>query len=639
MPIQRLPLTQPIESRTASFTKDSRSVNGYFETRDTKREFIKRPGLEYASNIVTTVIPEVAQAQGLAEFRNMLIAVIENTVYKIDPTTYDQEIIGTIDGVVAQVWFVKDFLDMHLVFHNGTNGYYLDDTFALTQLKTDNVIKVNIITGGTTYPEDTTVVFGAPPVGGTQATGTVQVTGGVITGVTVTNGGSGYLTAPSVTFSTYSYTSPFVINTSGTNILTVSSYTGTITTGMTVTGIGVPVGTTVTAVTETSPYNYTIEISNNTTASVAIATFSEPQAGAEAVAVLNAFPAGNFATNIVFLDQYIFIGGCNNRIYNSYVGDCTKWNALDYLSFEQSTDRLLGIAKHFNYLVAFGEWSTQFYYDAANATGSPLANSATYMIEIGVAAPTSIVQSEQTVIWVGKSKNNGASVYLLEGTSPQKVSTHNIDRFLTNSTLEKVTAYTVKVNGHLFYILSLHDTNVTLVYDLMEKTWYQWTQWAKGSNDQPNAGVYGESYFRPSYYAQVVNKPFVLDDDNGSLYIVNPYMYTDNNAPIYYRSVSDNTDSGTTKRKFFHRIEIIGDKIPATMLIRHTEDDYNSWSNYRQVDLSKPRAQLYQCGQTRRRAWEFLCTDDVPLRIDSAEIDFSIGEMEQEAVGPTQRRG
>ena len=58
MATERIPLTQPIESRNGTFTKDSYSSNCFFETRDTKREFIKRPGLVVAKQI-TPVTPPV----------------------------------------------------------------------------------------------------------------------------------------------------------------------------------------------------------------------------------------------------------------------------------------------------------------------------------------------------------------------------------------------------------------------------------------------------------------------------------------------------------------------------------------------------------------------------------------------------
>ena len=66
------------------------------------------------------------------------------------------------------------------------------------------------------------------------------------------------------------------------------------------------------------------------------------------------------------------------------------------------------------------------------------------------------------------------------------------------------------------------------------------------------------------------------------------------------------------------------------MKVRHSGDDYNTWSSYRSIDLSASRSQIYLSGADRRRAWEFLVTDNVSLRLDAAEIDFRIGEMDQE---------
>ena len=62
------------------------------------------------------------------------------------------------------------------------------------------VASVTITDGGSGYTSAPTVTFGAAPSGGTTAAGTAVVPSGV-TSVTVTNGGSGYTSAPTVTFS------------------------------------------------------------------------------------------------------------------------------------------------------------------------------------------------------------------------------------------------------------------------------------------------------------------------------------------------------------------------------------------------------------------------------------------------------
>ena len=122
----------------------------------------------------------------------------------------------------------------------------------------------------------------------------------------------------------------------------------------------------------------------------------------------------------------------------------------------------------------------------------------------------------------------------------------------------------------------------------------------------------------------------MLDDDTANLYYFSTGVYQDNGQPIYCRTVTDIIDNGVTKRKFYGRLEIIGDKVAGTMQVRHSGDDYKTWSSYRSVDLNASRPQVYLSGSDRRRAWEFLVTSNVPLRLDGAEIDFRIGEMDQE---------
>ena len=483
MATERIPLTQPIESRDGTFAKDSYSSNCVFETRDQKREFVKRPGLVVAKQVTSVTPPAYLHSQGLSNFNSMLVAIINNVVYKIDPSTsYTVTNLGSISTTTNQSYFIRTFLDAYLFFQNGDTGYLLNSSFSF-----------------------------------------ISMTG---------------------------------------------------------------------------------------------------------------LPSGPYVAGCVYLDNYIFVGTTNNRIYNCNLGDPTTWDALSYLSFEQTADNLVGICKHLNYLVAFGKVSTQFYYDAANPSGSPLAVAASYTSEIGCASGDSIVATSNTVMWVGTSKTYGRSVYLMDGVAPTRVSTNHIDKHLEADGLSRVSAYCYTFGGHTLYILSLHNTNQTLVYDINEKMWYTWTQYSIQSSDQPNAGTYQESYFRPAFYAEVNSVPYVLDDDTATLYYFDVNTYQDAGQPIYCRTVTDIIDNGTTKRKFYGRLEIIGDKVSGIMQVRHSGDDYNNWSNFRAIDLNSSRAQIYLSGADRRRAWEFLVTSNCPLRLDGAEVDFRIGEMDQEqAVG------
>lgn len=58
-----------------------------------------------------------------------------------------------------------------------------------------------ITAGGTGYTSAPSVTFAAAPAGGVRATGTAVVTDGVVTGIVITEPGAGYLVAPAVSFS------------------------------------------------------------------------------------------------------------------------------------------------------------------------------------------------------------------------------------------------------------------------------------------------------------------------------------------------------------------------------------------------------------------------------------------------------
>ena len=62
------------------------------------------------------------------------------------------------------------------------------------------VISTTITAGGSGYTSEPTVAFTAP-TSGVTATGTAVIAGGVVSAINITNAGEGYLTAPTISFS------------------------------------------------------------------------------------------------------------------------------------------------------------------------------------------------------------------------------------------------------------------------------------------------------------------------------------------------------------------------------------------------------------------------------------------------------
>ena len=133
------------------------------------------------------------------------------------------------------------------------------------------------------------------------------------------------------------------------------------------------------------------------------------------------------------------------------------------------------IARSQSYVVAFKEWSTEFFYDAANPVGSPLSPVSNGFIKIGCASGFSVAELEDELIWMSQTRQKGRGIYAMRGTTQQKISTEDIERVLNKDNLSEVFAYAIKINGHGLYILTLVNTNITLVYDITSQSWTQWS--------------------------------------------------------------------------------------------------------------------------------------------------------------------
>ena len=432
---------------------------------------------------------------------------------------------------------------------------------------------------------------------GNAAKGYATVTSTVISDITLSNLGSGYTVAPTVIIGTQwkpttTYPNNFQVTYNG-NLYTVLIPGTSGTTGPTST-------------------DTTTTFTNGGTTMLYVG----PACGA--TSQLNGFPSGSIVPGASYFDTYVFIMTSDGKIWNSESQDPTRWNALNFITAESEPDLGVGIVKHLNYLVAFKQWSTQFFYDAAVTVGSPLLPNLTFNLEFGCASGNSIVQMEETVVWIAEGKDTGKTVLMLNGTRPMEVSNNGVERILNNTTnLENVRAYSLKISGHYFYILNLLDDNITLVLDIKLKQWMIWTSYVNGQ----------ENILDGVFYASWNNKHYTIDNVDGNVYNINENSYTDDAGPIQFRVRSNLFDAETTKRKFISRLEIVGDKIGTTLNIRHTDDDYNTWSEYRKVDLKTDRSVLYQNGSFRRRAYEFFNTDNVPLRLQACEIDAESGSV------------
>jgi hypothetical protein len=109
------------------------------------------------------------------------IYLMEQNGFQFYPDTLDEAVITYVGTPNEIVWAYELDSNGRAVYTTGIQG-------------------VNVINGGSGYTS-ATVTFSAPASGGIQATGTVTISSGVVTGIVMTENGTGYNNiTPTVTF-------------------------------------------------------------------------------------------------------------------------------------------------------------------------------------------------------------------------------------------------------------------------------------------------------------------------------------------------------------------------------------------------------------------------------------------------------
>ncbi len=82
----------------------------------------------------------------------------------------------------------------------------------------------------------------------------------------------------------------------------------------------------------------------------------------------------------------------------------------------------------------------------------------------------------------------------------------------------------------------------------------------------------------------------------------------------------------TMHEKFMSRLLVVGDRyLGSSLNISWTDDDYQTFSTPRAVDMSLERPVLHRLGRFLQRAFKMVFTQNAPLRVEHFEVDFNIG--------------
>lgn len=397
-----------------------------------------------------------------------------------------------------------------------------------------------------------------------------------------------------------------------------------------------------------------------------------------------------------YLNGHFYVMEPDGTIWNSAEDDCTAWAGTDFISAEFEPDGGVALIKYGSYIVAFGRYTTEAFFDAGTETGSPLKPVESMTFTVGCAHGNSVASVESTVIWMGQRKGPGTTfqkgrfVAMLEGQSYKIISTQDVERVLNKDDLSEVHSCVMSVSGHTFYELVLVNTSTTLLYDINSQLWYRWTRatigsaksvstltqsngtatatsTAHGFSDGDQVTIAGAS---PAGYNLTVNITVVnansftypvssslsspatgtitatgytygifdmvascnysneqvfQERNGGGIYKMNETFTDDDGPPIDFHARLSRWDGGNNKSKFISWMELIGDTVSSTALVRYSDDDGQNYSKYRRIDMSLPRKKLTRQGRTHARVYEIRHTLGARLRLTHIEMDAQQG--------------
>lgn len=363
-----------------------------------------------------------------------------------------------------------------------------------------------------------------------------------------------------------------------------------------------------------------IEVTNAGTGYTSAPTVGISGDGADAsgTAFLTGFPNPH-VPNPVFMDGYVFlIKGTD--IYNSYLDNPKKWSPDNFITAEMYPDPIIGLARQNNQILAFGEYSTEYFYDAGNATGSPLNKNDAITIQLGLASLNSVVDHEKTVIWVGQSKSGGRSIWMIDGFQAKQIEASPVERVLDLETdMSAITGFVIRAKGHYLYVINLPTANRTFVYDMEEKVWFEWSSF-DGLNH--NMFAYSAECDTNNGY------PLLLHKSLGIVSKLDSEIYKDLTRPIRYQMNTPRFDANTYNRKNLISLGVVGDINSTTTQLLHvrwSDNDQQQYSSLRQLNLNSNRPFLTQCGTFRRRSFELVFDGNSDIRLESLELTYTEG--------------
>lgn len=186
------------------------------------------------------------------------------------------------------------------------------------------------------------------------------------------------------------------------------------------------------------------------------------------------FIANGNPQTVVFINSYFVCTTDSKKFINSAPNDGTDWNALDFTAAEADPDDIVTAINFRNVLYVAGSQTIEAFQNIA-ATSAPFQRQEGFVIPKGCYAPFSMIQVNNTFMFVGGGVNESPAIWALNGNSVDKVSTTAIDTFLnrlTDMEIRDIFAMSYAQDGAYFVVFKI-EGKTAFVFNTVTGRWHE----------------------------------------------------------------------------------------------------------------------------------------------------------------------
>ncbi len=364
------------------------------------------------------------------------------------------------------------------------------------------------------------------------------------------------------------------------------------------------------------------------------------------------------------LDGYLFFMDEDGIIYNSDVDEPQTLPATGFLEAERENDKGVYLGKHNEHIVAFGTRTIEFFYDAANASGSPLNRRSDIMYNTGCADGLGVWENGDITYFAGSNTTGQVAIYKLENFQITPISSDSMNSYLTQGLTQE--GLRIVLNG---WSAMGHDTIIMTVYTLTGAAPGAITPKVSFSYDSVtglwgfcNTAVNGHSFFPIMAFtkrtggqnATVSARTGEGIMSNGDIFNVNDKLIpvdtllgsdgvveegvlevdivsgaaSDVGTNIDLTVRTGMIDGGIRGFKFqnFEYVMMESTENSQTLTIKHSDEDSNNFGAGNTIDTSEVKKEIYQGGRFAKRNYQLEYSGNEQIFLEKFGADLEAGD-------------